>query len=139
MLIQYGYRPDNLVDSKEIAAEIPGWEKLANNLFEELERLGWDKVLIQYKEKFAGLRFYIGGGTDEIFNAIDAAEAASLRTCEVCGEPGGLTYDGWYRTLCNQHAEARSTVKVVEYDEDAEDEEVYLAETNIQESMEPIH
>ena len=43
---------------------------------------------IQVKEKLGGLRFYTGGVPDAIRDAIDAAEAKSVETCEVCGRPG---------------------------------------------------
>lgn len=43
---------------------------------------------MQVKEKFGGLRFYIGPSTDEVFAAIDEAEAKSVKVCETCGKPG---------------------------------------------------
>ncbi len=55
---------------------------------------------MQVKEKYGGLRFYIGSATDDIFAAIDAAEAKSLKTCETCGEPGRQVGRGWIVTIC---------------------------------------
>jgi replicative DNA helicase Mcm len=50
------------------------------------------------------LRFYINGGSDEIFDRISKAESDSYETCEVCGEPGELRRDlGWYWTFCEEH------------------------------------
>jgi len=54
----------------------------------------------QVKEKFGGLRFYVGAATDEVFAAIDEAEARSVRTCETCGRPGRQTGAGWIVTIC---------------------------------------
>ena len=54
----------------------------------------------QVKEKFGGLRFYMTGGTDEIFGLIERAEEESYAICEQCGEPGRETGNGWIRTLC---------------------------------------
>jgi hypothetical protein len=81
----------------------PGWGKIVQRLIRDLFLLEWDGELHQIKEKFGGLRFYIGGGSDAIFNRIDQAEKESFKTCEVCGEPGKSTNDGWVRTLCTRH------------------------------------
>lgn len=62
-------------------------------------------VAIQVKEKFGGLRFYFSGGDDYIRGVVDMAEEMSYTTCEVCGNAGKLRRGGWYRTLCDQHAE----------------------------------
>jgi len=55
---------------------------------------------MQVKEKFGGLRFYIGSATDEVFAAIDEAEAKSVKTCETCGQPGRQVGEGWIVTIC---------------------------------------
>ena len=62
----------------------------------------------QVKEKFGGLRFYIGGTSieisDTIHGAIALAERLSYLICEDCGNKGHLRDDlGWYRTLCDTH------------------------------------
>ena len=58
----------------------------------------------QVKEKYGGLRFYIdpcnGDVANEIFAAIDDAEARSVKICETCGKPGRLTGKGWIVTIC---------------------------------------
>lgn len=81
-----------------------GWEKLLAKLYDDLVLLGWDTVLLQHKEKFGGLRFYIGNGNDEIFNRINEAEAESLKTCQWCGKPGHPRDGGWILTLCDECA-----------------------------------
>jgi hypothetical protein len=85
-----------------------GWYPLIKELIEDLIALGWDKQTCQVKEKFGGLRFYINGGSDEIFNRISKAENDSYEICEICGEKGELKTDiGWYTTLCDKHYEER--------------------------------
>lgn len=83
-----------------------GWVPLVDQLIQDLIVLGWDKDLQQVKEKFGTLRFYIGVGNDEIHSAISAAEHASAKICEECGNSDakckGLTpTGGWIVTLCN--------------------------------------
>ena len=83
-----------------------GWFELIKELIEDLISLGWDKQTCQVKEKFGGLRFYINGGSDEIFNKITEAERKSYEICEETGKPGELRKDlGWYRTLCDEEYE----------------------------------
>ena len=65
--------------------------------------------VVQIKEKFGTLRFYIGaGGDDDIYSYIQMAEVMSSITCENCGAPGTRTSPpGWIRTLCPTCATAR--------------------------------
>lgn len=87
-----------------------GWLPLIEDLIVELLTLGWDKDCHQIKEKFGGLRFYIGGTTPEIDDAITRAERESMRTCETCGRKGVLRTGGWLQTLCDEHAQGREAV-----------------------------
>jgi hypothetical protein len=83
-----------------------GWNLIIKNLIQDLIRLGWNKEVIQVKEKFGGLRFYINEGTDAIHERIGQAELESMKTCEITGKPGKLRTDiGWYRTLCDEEYE----------------------------------
>jgi len=89
--------------------------------------------VMQIKEKFGGLRFYVRLGQAERISmdisspdgervrlealCVDAepdtlarihllireAEAEAARTCEDCGELGKLRRDSWSRTLCDGH------------------------------------
>lgn len=95
----------------------PGWWKLQEDLIETLFSLGWNGVVHQTKEKFGGLRFYIGHGSTEMHECITAAEALSYKTCEKCGEPGTLRTGGWLKTLCDEHSEGRRTHEHVDDDE----------------------
>jgi hypothetical protein len=81
----------------------PGWHGILERLIPKLEAMGWDGALHQVKEKFGGLRFYIGCGSLEMFAAIDDAELESFKTCEDCGKPGELRRNrSWWRTLCGK-------------------------------------
>ena len=87
-----------------IAAAGNGWETLVANLIDDLFELGWDGTVAQVKEKFGGLRFYIGAGNDAIWARIEKAEKESYSLCIRCGGPGEIYTDGWYLTLCDKHA-----------------------------------
>jgi hypothetical protein len=78
-------------------------------LIDDLFALGWDGTLAQIKEKFGGLRFYIGGGSDVVHQRINEAENESYKVCEKCGEPGKHSSWGgyWITTLCPRHGEER--------------------------------
>ena len=78
-----------------------GWLPLLKELIQDLIGLGWNKQICDIKEKFGGLRFYIAGGSDEIFDRIDKAESDSYKICETCGEPGEVRQGGWIKTLCD--------------------------------------
>lgn len=80
-----------------------GWASLYRPLIERCKAEGVQ--IAQIKEKFGGLRFYVYGGSDDLFDAIQEAEKKSVSICEVCGAPGVLLKDrGIYRTRCDAHA-----------------------------------
>jgi hypothetical protein len=89
----------------------PGWSKLISDLVDDIFALGWDGTIYQVKEKFGGLRFYIGQAKPEIFDRIHQAENQSMKICEECGEPGELYHDGWIKCLCPVHAAAQGREK----------------------------
>lgn len=72
--------------------------------------------VLQVKEKFVGLRFYVRGADGQMETWIDEAEARSCVTCEVCGASGVLrrSRDGWLGTRCDAHAGDHSRVVVYE-------------------------
>lgn len=89
-----------------------GWFNIIYNLSRNLEQMINDIPVksrkcfqvMQVKEKFGGLRFYIGSGTEAMFKLIDQAEQESLRICEICGKSGELiSMQGWYMTRCEEH------------------------------------
>ena len=84
-----------------------GWFGLIKSIIEELLAMGWDRRMIQSKEKFGGLNFYIKEPTAEMREAILKYERLSYKTCEKCGEEGTQRNDGWIKTLCDKHAQER--------------------------------
>ena len=91
-----------------------GWFQLIWDLCEkietELNKLPEDSdyefMILEVKEKYAGLRFYTGGIpnsiADAVFDAIHNAEEKSYKVCEICGEKGEIKGDYWVRTLCDK-------------------------------------
>ena len=83
-----------------------GWFKLIDQLSADItlldEKDGTTTIAVQVKEKYGGLRFYIEGGSDAVYAAIDKAEILSETICEICGEPGTTRNDGWVSTMCDK-------------------------------------
>lgn len=85
-----------------------GWEPVLRRLSEGLNKLPEIPVLVQVKEKFGALRFYIGNGSDEAYRLINIAERESSVTCEYCDSLGELDGSkGWLKTVCPEHKAAR--------------------------------
>jgi len=98
-----------------------GWfwliDKLCEYLQFQTDENGWPQVeAVQVKEKFGGLRFYIGSGSSEIFEVISFAESLSESICEDCGSirDVGQTEGGWVWTLCAECAAAKKREKIAE-------------------------
>lgn len=58
--------------------------------------------LIQIKEKYGSLRFYLTYYDDHISTLIGFAEAYSERVCETCGAPGTMCSQGWMKVSCEK-------------------------------------
>lgn len=86
-----------------------GWFELLKNLIDELISLGWDRHMLQSKEKYGGLNFYVKESTPEMYDLIIIYERLSYEICEVCGEKGERRNGGWIKTLCDTHEEERKT------------------------------
>jgi hypothetical protein len=98
-----------------------GWYEIIFQLCERLEPLvanlddAMQFQVMQVKEKFGGLRFYVEGSSNEIETLIDSACELSRRTCEVCGQEVGslaqhgsllrLPANGLWNTLCSPCSE----------------------------------
>jgi hypothetical protein len=88
----------------------PGWQPLIEALHRDLSAVAPGYEIMQIKEKFGGLRYYIvliNNVTDAqrraAYELVDTAERASQTICEECGTTEGVTNSaayGWYRTLC---------------------------------------
>jgi hypothetical protein len=83
---------------------LKGWKDLIHPLIDLCESEG--VTITQIKEKFGGLRFYVGAASEAVHKAIEEAEKKADLTCEECGEPGVKCCPKyWIRTLCEKHAE----------------------------------
>ena len=87
-----------------------GWHGLVNKAFDKLESINDIIIVIdQVKEKYGGLRIYSSPMHEEFDKFIIELETESYKICEICGEPGQLR-GGWYRTLCDMHANGRPAI-----------------------------
>jgi hypothetical protein len=77
----------------------PGWASLIDAIFDHLPE---DAYILQVKEKWGGLRFYVSGSS-ELLDFISEMENKCLEMCEICGRPGKPREGGWIRTLCDEH------------------------------------
>jgi hypothetical protein len=81
-------------------------------LVADLEQNTGEKFeVLQVKEKFGGLRFYVNIKNDVIHDRIYAAQEESFHTCEVCGQPGTRREGNggaWIKTFCKKHAKSAS-------------------------------
>jgi hypothetical protein len=77
-----------------------GWSKMINNLYDAKPK---GAKVIQVKEKFATLRFYISGNYPSWYeDLVDYYEYKSGTTCEQCGKAGIIRTDrSWIVTLCD--------------------------------------
>jgi|SRR3982751_3212382 len=92
-----------------------GWYHLIRDVAEDLYPLvekyrevvdedGCYPVVTQVKEKYGTLRFYMSTATDEMHDIIDKYEELSVKTCEVCGNPGSIDHTkGWLSATCKEH------------------------------------
>ena len=91
-----------------------GWLPMIHKLSLRLEQIITEEMktatedqelpyILQIKEKFGGLRFYISSGTDQMIKLIDKAEEDSFDICENCGSTDNVKTEGkgWIKTLCN--------------------------------------
>jgi len=90
-----------------------GWYDLINQLCGDISK--WyntnrggipdDFYVVQVKEKFGSLRFYITAAPKEIHDMISVAEQKSYFICEKCGKEGKMFYRDelpWIMTLCDK-------------------------------------
>lgn len=85
----------------------PGWRPMIE-LLVELCRIR-SLTILQVKEKFGRLRFYVSASADgrtaappDVIELLDAAEMISGTVCEACGAPGEVRDGPWFKTLCHR-------------------------------------
>jgi hypothetical protein len=80
----------------------PGWSGALDRLWAALSP---QVRVVQVKAKFGALCVHLEDPGPGDINAVDAAMADSMATCECCGAPG--TIQGW-RTRCDAHRDESS-------------------------------
>jgi hypothetical protein len=102
---------DKLEDVVEAAP--PGWRELVEPLWHlcQVE----DVDIMQVKEKYGGLRFYIGPAPKYVQDLVNIVEARSYQICEVCGSNRAslVNIDHWLRTLCAKHHDEMKAISEV--------------------------
>jgi hypothetical protein len=105
-----------------------GWRPLVEGFYALVEKHPCMQVA-QVKEKFGGLRLYWHhddeacehtkwiakdtyepnpeGHWESLYGIVSGLEYASGHMCETCGLHGTIRKGGWWRTLCDEHAEGR--------------------------------
>ena len=88
------------------------WENLLYKLSEDLQKeidrhkdSDWIKEfkVLQVKEKYGTLNFYVSHLDDDIAVLIDKAENKSKKTCEICGKRGQIRVrNKWFMARCNK-------------------------------------
>lgn len=96
-----------------------GWKEIVYKLVDEIDLI-WEGYqgkkgsecwgILQVKEKFGGLRFYVGyleddngdaeARRDRTSAAINEAVEVASKTCERCGKPGKISGKGYIATVC---------------------------------------
>ena len=79
-----------------------GWLPIVENALERMIVAGWDRNLAQVKQKFGGLRIYIGYTNEAITRIIREAESACDKACEHCGALHGLEVPLSGLALCKE-------------------------------------
>lgn len=87
-----------------------GWFNLIYNCFKEIQEL-YNKsnisisnlIVYQIKEKYGGLRIYLGSYIDGVQEIVNKYEKLSYEICEICGEKGKTRGKVWFKTLCEKH------------------------------------
>jgi hypothetical protein len=97
---EYRLRYPSLFDDSLISFNVGnGWRGILDRLCDKL--VNTKCKIVQVKEKFGGLRFYVENETTEITHMIHEAELESYKTCEYCGTTKDVTTSGsWLKTLC---------------------------------------
>lgn len=106
-----------------------GWDDIIIELDEQIAEIDPDYQLLQSKQKFGGLRYYINNSRElsdeeryKIRELIADAEQRSRETCEWCGQPGEerTRVTGWIYTSCEEHTHDRRAEIEAKLEEETE-------------------
>ena len=91
-----------------------GWFDLLKELLIEIKAICVDNPgitvrVVQVKEKFGGLRFYVDGWNEEVSQLIAEARGKACFACENCGKPSLKQEDEntWEWTVCSEECKAK--------------------------------
>lgn len=91
-----------------------GWYQLVIDCDRELSLFDPNYKIIQVKEKFGELRYYVKPSETcyeprRLHDIISKYEEIAARTCEATGKPGVLmkSIGGWYKTLNPEYAASK--------------------------------
>ena len=99
-----------------------GWydilDGLLNGIYEHLKISNLQNFqIVQVKEKFGGLRFYVHGADDAIHALIRDAENLSYSTCELCGSRENVKMShGWIKVACESCIAKNERLQSYEWD-----------------------
>ena len=90
-----------------------GWFELIDSMCQEIQEFYRknredmdDIIVLQAKEKYGKLNFYIGNYIKGVFDIVNKYQEKSRTVCELCGENGALRVkNSWFKTLCDKHRE----------------------------------
>ncbi len=122
-----------------------GWYQLIHvlsaDIYKEAMRIGRDPAIpvswpavVQIKEKFGTLRYYMRNSTGEIQALINAAEQKSRTICEDCGKPGELRSPEIHCVKCHacllkaklRRSDPRAMIVFLDFDGVLHPDEVYF-------------
>ncbi|MGO9377768.1 MAG: helix-turn-helix transcriptional regulator, partial [Dissulfurispiraceae bacterium] len=118
-----------------------GWEPIVKDLLNKIgkevkkSKLSNFRVL-QIKEKFGDLCFYVSGSNDAIYELIYVAAKKASVTCEDCGNPAEKRVISdivhpWYRTQCSKCFTKREAAKEKNFVEFMQESPLYGADIDL--------
>lgn len=69
----------------------PGWNKIILDCDREMSAVDPEYTILQIKEKFGGLRYYVSTSSEELWDIESKYEALSFTICELCGSEKDVT------------------------------------------------
>ena len=99
--VAWGYREGSTITLEELQQQVgPGWKQLVKRCFDIC--VEHSITVTQVKEKYGGLRFYVGSAPFAVLDVLDECERLSYTICEQCGsDTAEPRPDGWIKTLCD--------------------------------------
>lgn len=112
----------------ELDAMDEGWKRnfgiqMMDELKEQLKKENYLHKfrIMQIKEKFGGLRFYVSSASDEVYKIISKYENMSFDICLSCGKPAEYITTGWISPYCGDCISEDSKLRAKKIGEDDKD------------------